>query len=249
MKKIFAHLRNNWIKYGLETLAIVIGILGAYYLSNWHEKRTLKEKELIYINNLKNDIDRQLLIVESQREFEQNMVDNCEEILENIQLPPYDIAKLNETFAKMSRKSFVINNPVFEDLKFSGNLSIISNIELRNTLLQFYQYLDYVETVFANNNRTWVDGLGSDLMDLNLSDFGYKKDISTKTDFDFSLEVDPFIGADQIILSQLENDAIRFLIHNKISLRGRVSNVHLSLLVDLEERSLILIEQLMDQLK
>lgn len=48
MKIILNNLRDNWIKYGFETLAVTVGILGAFALENWKDK-TLEEQELLEI--------------------------------------------------------------------------------------------------------------------------------------------------------------------------------------------------------
>jgi len=45
MKQIVKHIRTDWVKYGFETLAILVGILGAQYLSNLNEKRLEREIE------------------------------------------------------------------------------------------------------------------------------------------------------------------------------------------------------------
>ncbi len=35
MESIIRYLKNNWLKYGFETAAIIVGILGAFALSTW----------------------------------------------------------------------------------------------------------------------------------------------------------------------------------------------------------------------
>jgi hypothetical protein len=40
--KIFKHLKSEWIRYGFETLAVVVGILAAFALENW---RDIKKQE------------------------------------------------------------------------------------------------------------------------------------------------------------------------------------------------------------
>ena len=63
MKKIINHLRENWIKYGFETIAILIGILGALSLENLNEDRNDRKKEYILLQQLKADfeINQQLI--------------------------------------------------------------------------------------------------------------------------------------------------------------------------------------------
>lgn len=60
-KRIVKQFRSDWIKYGFETIAIVVGILGAYYLSNWKEHRVEKETEMEYLKNLLVDLENQVL--------------------------------------------------------------------------------------------------------------------------------------------------------------------------------------------
>ena len=44
MKKIIKHLRKRWLRYGLETLIVVNGVLIAFALNNWNEGR---KKEVV----------------------------------------------------------------------------------------------------------------------------------------------------------------------------------------------------------
>ncbi len=56
MKKLLYNLRDNWIKYGFETLAVTIGILGAFALDNWNENRKQQLNDIEFLKNLKNEI-------------------------------------------------------------------------------------------------------------------------------------------------------------------------------------------------
>jgi hypothetical protein len=53
IKKIIAHLRNNWISYGFETFTIIVGILGAFTLNNWNENRKQHKSDIEFLKNLK----------------------------------------------------------------------------------------------------------------------------------------------------------------------------------------------------
>ena len=65
MKKIINHLGENWIRYGFETFAILIGIMGALSLENLNEDRNDRKKEYILLQQLKADFEtnQQLIAV------------------------------------------------------------------------------------------------------------------------------------------------------------------------------------------
>ena len=49
MKKIIKHFKNNWYRYGLETLVVIVGILVAFTLNSWNEARKNRALEKAYI--------------------------------------------------------------------------------------------------------------------------------------------------------------------------------------------------------
>lgn len=59
MKKIIEHIKNEWYKYAMEILVLVIGIYGAFALDNWNEDRKMKTFEQYSLDrilvNLKTD--------------------------------------------------------------------------------------------------------------------------------------------------------------------------------------------------
>ena len=49
MKKILKHIKNNWYRYGLETLVVIVGIHVAFTLNSWNEARKNRELEKAHI--------------------------------------------------------------------------------------------------------------------------------------------------------------------------------------------------------
>ena len=247
MKNPFRYLKDNWLKYGFETAAIIVGILGAFALSTWHEIRKEDDSEKAYLVNLMVDLESHLENIENQITFENTVRKNCVEILDLIGEAPYDIPQLNSRLSQLGRRSFVISRPVFEDLKYSGHLSMISESSLRHALFKYYQYVDYIEMVVASNNSSYVDKMSYQVMfDIPLLDHGFTKNLTVGLDLDFSLDVEPFSGSDELIISQLENNKVRFTLHNMMVMRGRTSTLQAYLLDELKAETLLLITQLED---
>lgn len=74
MKKFLNHLRDNWIKYGLETCTILIGIFGALTIDNWNEERKDRNKEHILLLQLKEEYSiNQLLLEEGFKGYDSSL--------------------------------------------------------------------------------------------------------------------------------------------------------------------------------
>ena len=61
MKKILQNLRDNWIKYGFETLAVTVGILGAFALENWKDKSLQKQELMEIYQTISDDLQSDIL--------------------------------------------------------------------------------------------------------------------------------------------------------------------------------------------
>ena len=55
MKKILETLKRKWAEYLLEIIVIMIGILGAFTLNNWNERRKESKQKVIILTHLKSD--------------------------------------------------------------------------------------------------------------------------------------------------------------------------------------------------
>lgn len=138
MKKIIAHLKENWIKYGFETLVITAGIILAFGLNNWNEGRKEKivEREfLIDIRNslqtLGNDYQRELLSIKQALEDNEAILRVIDEDL------PYSNS-LDTAFVNLfTCSSLWVDYGAYESLKANG-LKTITNESLRNWITLAY---------------------------------------------------------------------------------------------------------------
>jgi hypothetical protein len=231
----------------------MIGILLALQVNNWNNQRLQVEKETQYLNILIEDLNRQLNLIESQIKHELKMAANCEEALRLIQEDPINIEELNKMLYNSGRKSFVVAKALFEELKYSGNLSIISNAELRNDIMSYFNDADFIEKGISNNNDKWVDGFDQFLLNNVFIDWSYNSGettISTQfKDFDLSLDVEKHENMDEIIKSELKDERLKARLYNNLIYRGKNSKFHVLLLKVFENKTAILITKIKDQIQ
>lgn len=65
MAKLFKHLKENWIKYGFETLTILAGIIGALTIDNWNEERKERVQEHSILQQLQGDFETNQQLIET----------------------------------------------------------------------------------------------------------------------------------------------------------------------------------------
>jgi len=81
MNKIFRVLKENWIKYGFETVVVTVGLLGAFALEGWRESRK-EEKELLEIyQTISNDLQSDALALDTILDTYEWRIDKMEQLV------------------------------------------------------------------------------------------------------------------------------------------------------------------------
>ena len=143
----------KYLRYAIgEVALVVIGILIALQINNWNKELQNKTLEINTLENLKTDLDLQLEIIQIQLSHESYMlakVDSCLLMITS----GIDVSSLTKLFDGLSkRQTFIVNKVTFENLGLDGNTTIISNSDLQNEIVRYYQQLDYTMSVINNNN-------------------------------------------------------------------------------------------------
>ncbi len=138
MKQILQHLRQKWIKYLFETIAIIIGIIGAFSLDSWNEHRKERNEELLILKEISEDLTTGIHEIEQS-----NVVDHTSQLKRKViilhmahDLPYHD--SLNWYFYNIA-SSVVPEFPSsgFEALKSKG-FGLISNTALRREVIDVF---------------------------------------------------------------------------------------------------------------
>jgi len=113
MKKILINLRDNWIKYGFETLVVTVGILGAFALDNWNEGRIESALEEDYLIGIRQDLIADMDQVKTIIEF---------------YIPPLNIIHMLEPGFEKASSVLDIETTIKHDFDSLYSLSTIDTI-------------------------------------------------------------------------------------------------------------------------
>ena len=169
MIKLFKNIRKNMLKEGKTTnylkyaigeiVLVVIGILIALQVNNWNEQRKDKNKETLYLTNIREEIMGDSLY------YENGWFKSYPRKLEGLlTAKSYAMGNYNikDTIAflgvasyagKYSIGNFGINSRTYEELVSTGNLSLISDPELKNRIVSYYLSANYINN-YSNDLRS-----------------------------------------------------------------------------------------------
>jgi hypothetical protein len=145
--------RISWHKYILELLVVFLGITLAFMMDSWKETRKDVELEQKYLHSFQSDLQK-------DAEGLTSIVNDCDTtltILDNfIPLLGTDDLIADSTGTVLNKmasyNSFYPELATYESIKNSGNLGLISNYELKEEFVKYYQMLhekNLVDEVYA----------------------------------------------------------------------------------------------------
>ncbi len=138
MKLIYATLKEKWPEYFLEILVLIIGIYGAFALSNYGNDKAQKRAEIEILKGCKTELMTDLAEINfnmNELKKSQNALNLIREILENDS--KYHDSLASHFIYTLIPIHFVHSTSSFETAKSKG-LDIISNAEIRNKLIAVY---------------------------------------------------------------------------------------------------------------
>jgi hypothetical protein len=142
---------GRYFKYAIgEIILVVIGILIALSINNWNEERKTREKEVVYLNNIKNDLQLSILEIEQFITTRKSQINSANIVMEHFNGKPVnDWNSFNKHIIDIYMwQSFYLIDNTYQELKNSGNFAIISNNSIKNGLLNLdllYKKLKYTE--------------------------------------------------------------------------------------------------------
>jgi hypothetical protein len=243
MIKFFRKIRQNMIKenkvskyllYAIgEILLVVIGILIALAINNNSEAGKIKIKELNYLKGIKSDLHLNLLELNAYKLKRETSVKSAEIILdffeEEITIDPneFNFHNLNVQVWYPIKK----NDNTFQELINSGNLAIISNDSIKNTLLNLqlgYKQISFLEEHLTYDFENYMYPIYFSITDL-------KSDIENYT-FQVS-------NGEEGINKKLSEEKIKLLLKNQTFKNGFMLSVFTNNKLIIEYETMILMTE------
>lgn len=264
--KIFRNIRQKlaaenkvmaYLRYAIGEIAlVVIGILIALQLNNWNSTRIEKNKESVYLKNIKRDLSGQIRSINDQMNAELAFSRTAKPLLEYYK--KHHQFKVDSSFTSAignltGRRTFVKINPTYTELLSSGNVDIISDNKFKGKLISYYQELERLELIINKNNNLFTDAVFipgvmrlSELQTSSAYDDLITSEILTQNEQDtlanyIRLNED---NLKAITASQLENPKNQLTMINLLNYRYLLANLHYALLIIQKEKTQILIDEL-----
>jgi hypothetical protein len=232
--------QNKFSRYFLyavgEILLVVIGILLALQIDTWNNGNIDRRKEKEYLSSLIEDLQTQQRLVSAQIQHEARMREKCEIALKQLTSEKIHFDNLTVSLGDITRRTFVVNDPTFQDLKSSGNILLIRDNALRKEILSFYQFLEYSALVIHTSNETSIAVFRDFLLDNLVIDMNQTDSLTVAGGVDFSITTAKVPWAEEVQEEQFRDKKILLKILNRVAARGRTSSVNLDLMNRLEDR-------------
>lgn len=137
MKIILSHIRENWIRYGFETLVVTVSILGAFMLNSWNDDRKEQKQEQLILLGLKTEFGQNLAELESDHHYNTLCLEGTRELLSKNgrPTPAHVVDSLYGHI--LNYATFDPRVGVVEEVISSGKLNLVRDEQLRYRLTQW----------------------------------------------------------------------------------------------------------------
>jgi len=136
---------SKYSRYAIgEIVLVVLGILIALQINNWNEDRKESISELNFLANIQGDLKADIKYYDQRLAEDQKTTDKYYEFIHKM----YETQKTYEEFTNLSKfigfpsKHLTIQDFTFKELVSSGNIGILKNETLKDSIISLYKATD-----------------------------------------------------------------------------------------------------------
>ena len=162
LRHMIAHFRKQeWTAIWIDFAIVVIGVFVGIQVANWNEERLEARREAAYLVSLQGDFRAVIKELEHDIARYDDMANSMTFLLEQSRMaePDASLDALNEAARLLiAMEGTTIVSATYSNLTGSGDLAIISNQELKNSLASFFGTYDVVVLV-GNTHEMQLVGI------------------------------------------------------------------------------------------
>ena len=164
---------GKYFKYAIgEIVLVVIGILIALQINNWNENRKNKIAEADYYCRILDDFELNEKLIDETSKLTTYKIKLCKELILDLNNTPNDRGEILNKFVLALRQDvFVPSNIAFEDITSSGQLKLLTDLELKNRLIQHSTFLNNILNLLQENRNEIIKRMGDFEL---ICDFGFQ---------------------------------------------------------------------------
>jgi hypothetical protein len=152
-----------WSRMGVEAVIIVASILLALGVDEWRQDREDRQLEDVYLNRLIEDLSTNLNMVVRHEQSDAAKVANARRIYPLVSRGEWqDLSPEMAVFSSYNASPADTPdwvNDAFEELKSTGRLGLITNVDIRRSILEYYRFLetnDWAYQLMSNEYRNAI---------------------------------------------------------------------------------------------
>jgi hypothetical protein len=179
MIKLFRNIRKNllaegkttkYLKYAIgEIILVVIGILIALSINNWNENRNKSNLETQYRSRLLEDLMEEKAIMEATLNYSMEVHRHAKRAMikfeHSSQIVEKPLEGLIDFYQASQIQSPATAKSTYQELIASGQINLIKDIDLKTSLIRYYEY-DWTEATSMSLTNPYRSNLRSKMNNL-----------------------------------------------------------------------------------
>jgi len=150
----------KYLRYAIgEIVLVVIGILIALQVNNWNEGQKEKKIQISYLKRMHTDIQKDTTYLRQKTQRAQDEQDSYYYFIHSM----YDVQSTNEDFKKLISSvewdafELILQDDTFTEITTSGKLDLISNDQLKESIINYYRNYAIADRHMTEMNLTGID--------------------------------------------------------------------------------------------
>ena len=136
--------QHDWFAVVVEVLVVIVGLMLAFQLDRWWEQRGEHAQEAEYVARLIADIKTDIPNIESAIELAGLRREMADLLIAAVDDPDAALDRPVEFIASVRQSAFTYSpnlaSHTFEDMQSTGNLRLLRQLEIRDSLYDYYNY-------------------------------------------------------------------------------------------------------------